>query len=633
MTETERHIGASGEVRVLPDISVGIPDLPPSLIPIVEPNLAEMRQSGDYAWSQLRSQLLSQVVSIVNSDDPEVAQLSMVEPPSGVDADLAIACHRLARVFRKPPVQIAKDLAAAFNLDNQSETVKGAEAVNGYLNFEIDTANFGNKVLGDIESAGDSYGEQNIGEGKTVVIDCSAPNIAKFMSVGHLRSTVIGEAIARMYKEVGYKVIRDNHLGDWGTQFGMLGKAFELWKDEIPELRDGTNTIAGLYKLYVKMHEEIENEKQQNPDGESPLEEEGRAWFKRLEDGDASAMEMFRWSTTQSLGEFQRIYNLLGSSFEYMLGESFYVGMLPEVIADMVEKGIAKEDDTGAIGVDVDEEKPLIVQKSDGASLYSTRDLATLIARTEWFNPAKIIYVVGGDQKSYFKQVFAAFKRWTGDKGPETEHVSFGMISLPEGKMSTRRGRVIFLEDVLTEAIDRARNKILETDRGLTDEEVETTARQVGVGSVVYFDLGQGRERDIKFNFEEALSSEGNSATYIQYSYARGRAVLRRAEEEGHVIDYERPAQFDLPVEAGLIKHLSKFPEVIARGVSLNQPNAVAVYIRDAADLFNKFYNVAAIAVEPDADKRNSRLRLTAATTQVIKNGLSLLNIDRPERM
>lgn len=650
----DRSVG--GELRkdrVLPDIAVAIPDLPSSLIPIVEPNLGEMRKPGDYVWSKLNEQLLSRVVGLVRSNDPEVAQLSMVEPPPEVDADLAVACHRLARVFKKPPVQIAQDLAFDFNLNNQLEMVKRAEAVNGYLNLEIDISKFGNEVLDDIESAGDRYGEQNIGEGKTVVIDCSSPNIAKFMSVGHLRSTVIGEALARMYRAVGYRVIRDNHLGDWGTQFGILGRGIELWGEEVDREMPDAEPVQKLYALYVRMNSEIAVEKEenykelvvQNPGADaeelkrlrtqtsSELEQQGRDWFRRLEEGDLQAKELLETTTAQSLEEFQRVYGLLGSNFEYMLGESFYVGMLPEVIASMKEKGAAQEDETGAVGVDVGEEKPLIVQKSDGASLYSTRDLATLLARTEWFDPAKIIYVVGGDQKDYFKQVFEAFRHWVGDEGPETEHVSFGMISLPEGKMSTRSGRVVFLEDVLMESIDRARTKILETDRGLTEEESEVVAKQVGVGSVVYFDLAQGRERDIKFDWDEALSTEGNSAAYIQYSHARGKAVLRRAQEDGIVIDYRSSVQLDLPIEVELIKHLSRFSEVVAKGVSANQPSTVAAFIRDTADLFNRFYNTASIAVEQDSGKRNSRLRLAAATSQVIKNGLFLLGIESPERM
>ena len=377
-------------------------------------------------------------------------------------------------------------------------------------------------------------------------------------------------------------------------------------------------------------------EKAENPDGESTLEREGRAWFKRLEEGDPKALEMLNWSTSQSLSEFQRIYDLLGADFEYKLGESFYVPMIPDVVTSLIKKKVAERDDEGAVMINFDEKDKLnrlVVMKSDGTSLYASRDLATLVARTEWFEPEKIMYIVGADQTEYFRQVFKAFENWTDSKGPKLEHISFGMISLPEGKMSTRRGRVVFLEEVLTEAIDREKKIMESSKRDLSPEEIEEVSKQVGVGAVIYFDLGQGRERNIKFDWDSALSMEGNSAPYIQYAHARTRAIDRKANDTGIKTDRKEEVDFALPIEATLTKHLARFPEAVARATQENKPSVVGEYTYKTADLFNQFYKEAAIVVEPNPQKRNSRLRLTSATGQVIKNGLYLLGIQAPERM
>ena len=275
----------------------------------------------------------------------------------------------------------------------------------------------------------------------------------------------------------------------------------------------------------------------------------------------------------------------------------------------------------------------LVVQKSDGTSLYASRDLAALAARTKWFDPEKIIYVVGGDQTEYFKQVFKTFEKWTEGKGPQAEHVGFGMISLPEGKMSTRRGRVVFLEEVLEEAITRAKKIIDEKSSNLTEDEKEKAAQQIGVGAVIYFDLGQGRERNIKFDWDTALSMDGNSAPYIQYTYARSKAIERKAKENKITVDQKQEVDYQMPVETTLVKHLARFPDAVARSIEENKPSIVAEYTYKTADIFNQFYKQAAIAVEPDPAIRNSRLRLSAAAGQVIKNGLYLLGIQTPDRM
>lgn len=635
----ERDMGLNNTVNLEGDLTlsaINVPHLPESMIPLESPDLKQFKASDDYIFPRVRSEITAITQDLNLRYD---VKLKPEEPPRGVAADIAIACQRLAGVLRKAPDIIARELAAELesqkSVDGMESFIKKITAEKGYINFELDAQNLGSEILTEIENDGENYGRQNIGDGKTVVIDCSSPNVAKFMSVGHLRSTVIGESLARIYKAGGYKVIRDNHLGDWGTQFGMLGRAHELWYDEIKA--EGGSEIQTLYQLYVKINEEVEKEKGSNAEKESVLATEGREWFKRLEQGDPKAMELLKWATTESLAEFQHIYDKLGVNFEYMMGESYYIGMVPQLIDFMMKKGVATQDEKGAIVVEFDDEKKnrLVVQKSDGSSLYSTRDLATIIARKKWFNPDKILYVVGGDQREYFEQVFEAFRKLEDDKDQPThlEHVSFGMISLPEGKMSTRKGRVVFLGDVLDEGIERAEAKLRSSDRDLPDEEIEATAQQIGVGSVIYFDLGHARERNIKFNWDEALSMEGNSAPYIQYSHARAESVLRKAEEQEIAIDRDVVPTIELVSEVALIKHLGKFPEAISKSLNLNEPSVVGEYVYRTADLFNQFYREAPLVVEKDADKRNSRLRLTQATAQVLRNGLNLLSIKTPARM
>lgn len=629
------------------ELGVTIPPRPESIIPVENPtnrlSLAEYTLPG----------LKLQVRNIINSAISEAnIKLDVMDAPDSIDADIAIPTFPLARIYKTSPFALAEQEAEKLSKQNLSSLILRVKAEKGYINLELDPNAFAGNVLTEIEQLQDHYGETDSGKGKTVVIDCSAPNIAKYMSVGHLRSTVIGESLARIHKKIGYTVIRDNHLGDWGTQFGMLGAAFERWGNEDADISGDTNQVRGLYNLYVRIHNEIETEKNEiiakrieageDPakiDGiETTLERAGREWFQRLESGDKEAEQLWRWSLDLSMQEFQRVYNLLGSKFEYALGESSYLEMLPSVVNSFVSQGIA-EKSNGATSVHLDESFGknqkgegirLVIQKSDGTSLYSTRDLATLIARTEWFNPDEILYVVGGDQKDYFKQVFAAFKQLGKGNVPATEHIPFGMISMADGKMSTRKGRVIFLEDVLSEAMERAKAK---TSPSLSEDERNEISKIVGVGSVIYFDLHQGRERDIKFNIDEALSLEGNSAPYIQYAFTRAFSILNKAAENQISVNTEIPVQLEEPSERKLIKHLSKFPELILEARTGYRPHVIADYAYQTAELFNSFYKQVRVLSESDENKLHSRLRLTAAAGQVIKNALDLLGIQVPTKM
>ncbi len=605
-----------------------IPDLPDPQIPLVPLDTSTLPKPDQYVLPEIRKDLVRLVAGVFNLEpDPKLAT---VDAPEHTGADLAITCYPLARNLRKPPEIIAREFVGKFS---GLPTISGLEATNGYLNFTLNSSNLGKLVLNEVEKLGDKYGYQDVGNGNIVVIDSSSPNIAKFMSVGHLRSTVIGESLSKIYKANGYNIIRDNHLGDWGTQFGMLGRAYELWGDKSLESQQDPDSIQMLYELYVRMHKEIDGQKRINDSEESPLEQEGRAWFKRLEDGDPDAKKLLDWAMTHSLKEFQRVYDILGVSFEYMLGESAYVPMLPSVLKKLSELNIIHPDSKGGLSADLSPLNlpRLMVQKKDDTSLYASRDLATLAARTSWFDPEKIVYVVGGEQKEYFKQIFEVFHRWAGDEAPITEHVGFGMITLPEGKMSTRKGRVIFLENVLNEAISRAYDRI-PSERELDDAQKQTLARQLGVGAVIYMDLGQGRDRDIKFDWTQALTLEGHSAPYIQYAHARAATIIEKAEKEGILAGNEEVV-FNTPNERRLIKLIASYPESVKRAMEQNQPSIVAEHTYSTAAAFNQFYHSDRVLGVPNEAVRSSRLRLTNAAGQTLKNGLFLLGIESPTQL
>jgi len=557
------------------------------------------------------------------------AAFEMKTPPPNVDADLAVPLFRVAKEIGENPAQLAGRLAE--ELDLSDTLLKGAFVTGGFLNFKLDDAAFLGRVFEDFEEQGERYGSSQQGVGKTVVIDFSAPNIAKPFSVGHLRSTVIGDAIGRILRFLGYTVIGDNHIGDWGTQFGKLMYAFDLWGD-----RDkvAANPIEELLALYVRFHDEAEKE--------PAMEDEARAWFTRLEQGDARAEELWKWFRELSLEEFTRTYQLLGVEFQEVLGESFYNNRLEGVVQEAFDKGIATWGELEAKGggegtekvalIHLDEhgiDTPLLIQKSDGSSLYATRDLATIQHRVETWDPAEILYVVGGEQKLYFRQVFKAAELM--GYGTRCEHVPFGLIRLPKGRMSTRKGRVIFLEDVLNEAIRRS-EEILE-DRDLSADEKKEIARIVGVGAVKYADLSQTRTKDVLFDWEKMLNMQGDSAPYLQYAYVRIRSILRRAEDGASSASLVDPSLLTEAQEISLVKSLARFPEVVRTAGAGSFPHVVAGYLISLAREFSSFYkNVSVLKAETPALVA-TRLHLARLTARVLRTGLGLLGIECPERM
>lgn len=576
-----------------------------------------------YTYDAARAQATDAVRAVLG----EATELSVALPPAGVAADLAIPCFPLSARLRKSPQEIASELARRLRPGPLLESVR-ADA--GYLNFTFARPAFAVGVVSELARMGDRYGSSEVGAGRAVVIDFSAPNVAKPMGVGHLRSTILGHGLYRLHEFTGYRTIGDNHLGDWGTQFGTLLHAFTHWADHEAYARD---PIAELLRLYVKFDEEARKD--------PSLRERGREWSLRLEQGDPEARRLWQEFMRHSLAEFQRLYDLLDARFDYTLGESFYEDKMAEVIEQAVRRGIAVEDH-GALIVRLDDEgipTPLILRRSDGATLYPTRDLAAAIYRIKTFRPTKILYVVGSDQRLHFRQLFATLRK-LGYGDVECVHVDFGLIRLPEGRMSTRRGRVVFLEDVLQEAIARARKLVDEKNPELPEEERAEVARIVGIGAIKYADLSQNRVKNIVFDWDRILALEGDSAPYLQYTYVRARSILRKARGPGAAQPADPPpaTAFDGRATATdqewmLLKHVGRFSEVVQEAASTYHPHLVANYLFQLAQMFHAFYHEVPVLQAEDDDLRGSRMRLVHAVATVMRIGLGLLGIRVPERM
>jgi arginyl-tRNA synthetase len=567
-----------------------------------------------YTLDRVRAQVLDAVRRAVGDG----VELSTTVPPAGVGADLAVPCFPLASRLRKSPAAVASDLAGSIATDGALAAVR---ADGGYLNFVLDRGAFAAGVMDDVAGMGDRYGSSDRGTGQTVVIDYSAPNIARPMSVGHLRSTVIGDAIYRLYAVGGYRPIGDNHLGDWGTQFGSLLYAFQHWVDRDAYARD---PIGELLRIYIK----FDAEARETPD----LRDRAREWSLKLEQGDAEARRLWQEFVRHSTAEFERVYQLLGVSFDYTLGESFYEDKTQEVIDLAVSSGVAVEHE-GALIVPLDDvgiTTPLLLRRRDGATLYSTRDLAAAIYRIREFHPARLIYVVGA-QALYFNQIFATLRK-LGFAAVEYVHVDFGSITLPEGRMRTRRGTVIFLEDVLHEAMLRARRLVDEKNPELSEDERAEVARIVGVGAVKYADLSQNRVKNIAFDWDRMLALDGDSAPYLQYTYVRARGILRKAGAESPSGAFEARAA-DAPEAWTLVKALAQFPDAVHDAAETYHPHVVATQLFHLAQQFHAFYHEVPVLHAEDAALRAGRIQLVSAVATVMRTGLGLLGIQVPERM
>lgn len=536
-------------------------------------------------------------------------------PPNKEMGDYAFPCFKLAKIFRKAPNAIAEDLAGKIQ---PTDDINKIVNLGGYVNFFVNKESLAKKVINQVLSEKENYGKSEFGKGKTVVVEFSSPNIAKPFHIGHVRTTVIGNALSKIYQSQGYHVEKLNHLGDYGTQFGKLIVAYKLWGDKQAVEKD---PIKELLKLYIRFHDEAE--------AKPEMEDEAREWFTKLENGDQEAKDLWQWFRDESLKEFSRVYDLLDIDFDSYVGESFYSDKMPAVIEELKEKNLLVESD-GAMIVDLEDSKlpPALIQKRDGSTLYLTRDLASAFYRKKIYNFDKSIYVVGAQQELHFKQCFEIIKRMGYDWYKDMVHVQFGMVALEEGTMSTRKGRVVFLEDVLNQAIDRTRQIIEEKNPDA--ENIDEVAKAVGVGAVVFQELSNSRIKDYTFSWDRTLSFEGETGPYVQYTHARCCAVLRKADQPVSAdINYEALSDQDA---ADVLSVLETFNKSIMTAMKKNEPHIVTRFVLDLAQAFNKFYHNSPILVEDD-DLRAARLALVEATRQTIENALKILGMKAPQKM
>ena len=535
-------------------------------------------------------------------------------PPKPEMGDYAFPCFQFAKSFRKAPNMISEELKTKVN----REGFEKVEALGPYLNFFMDKGSFAKGTIHKIILEGDSYGASEIGKGKNITIDFSSPNIAKPFHVGHLFSTAIGNALYKMFNSQGYNSIGINHLGDWGTQFGKLISAYKRWVDEAALENE---PIKELLRIYVKFHDEAEKD--------PSLEDEGRMYFKKLEDGSQKEVALWEKFKNQSLREFESVYKLLGVNFDSYAGESFYNDKMDSVVKELEEKNLLVESN-GAKVVMLEEENmpPCIILKGDGATIYATRDLAAAFYRKKTYNFYKSIYVVGSPQALHFKQVFKTIEKMGYDWAKDCEHVGFGLVKFADRKLSTRKGEVIFLEELLNESISKTLEIINEKNPDLDNK--EEVAEKVGIGAVIFTYLKNKREKDIVFNWEEMLNFDGETGPYVQYTYARGKSILRKADKVDGEADY---SALNSTEEFELVKTLSNFNGAILNGLDKLEPSILTRYIIDVAKAFNKFYNAHNIMATENEKVKIARLKMVLATCQVIKNGLALIGIKVVEKM
>lgn len=537
---------------------------------------------------------------------------ALIETPKQDEfGDAAFPCFTLAKQYKKAPAVIAQELA---NKLSHSLFTK-VEAVGPYVNVFFNRQAFSQEVLSTVLSEKDRYGQHYFGQEKTVVIDYSSPNIAKPFSMGHLRSTMIGNALKHISEKCGYEVVGINHIGDWGTQFGKLITAYKKWgKEELVK----ENPIRELFKLYVRFHEEVV----EHPE----LEEEGRAAFKQLEDGDEEAVHLWNWFRNESLKEFSRIYDLLGVQFSNFKGEAFYNDKMEDFVSILEEHHVLEESD-GAQVVNLEEEgmPPCLIKKSDGATLYATRDLTAAFYRQNTYKFDKALYVVGEEQSLHFSQFFTVLKKLGFQWVEGMSHVPFGLILKDGKKMSTRKGKVVLLEEVLQEAIALAKQNIEEKNPGLKHK--DEIARKVGVGAIIFHDLKNERIHNIEFSLDNMLKFEGETGPYVQYTYARACSLLKKS---GIEIEMES-LQIADDIGWAVVKLLERFPMVIETAFAKYEPSHIAKYLLDVAQAFNKYYGNVRILEENE--EKESRLALVYAVMTVLQEGLRLLGVEAPEEM
>ena len=565
----------------------------------------------------LKQIIAKQISKTTNINEKELE--SYIETPKdSKNGDYAFPCFKLAKELRKAPPAIANEIKEKIE---KTEEIEKIEVVGGYLNFFINKSILAKEVIEEISKT-EQYGRSEIGKGKNIVIDYSAPNIAKPFHIGHLRSTVIGGALYNIYKYLGYNVTGVNHLGDYGTQFGKLIEGYKMWGEEYDIENDPINELT---KIYIRINEACKNDEQ--------ILENCRNNFKKLEDGDSYCVEIWKKFRELSLQEFQKVYDLLGSQFDSWNGESFYSDKMPEVI-DILQRTGKLIESQGAKIIDLEDKginTPCIIEKSNGSTTYATRDLAAILYRARTYDFDKVLYVTSYEQVLHFKQVFEVAKllglneKYT--KG--LEHVSFGMVLLPEGKMSTREGNIIKLEELLNEAISRAKEIIEQKNPDL--ENKEEVAKKVGIGAVIFNDMSASRIKDEVFDWSTILNFQGETGPYIQYTYVRTKSVLEKAGYLPKIEDIEIDNLVD-DYSMAILKLIYNFEDILIQVTEKNEPSILARYLIDLSKAYSGFYNENKIIVE-DKYIQDVRVYLTYATSQVLKQGAKLLGIEMPEQM
>ena len=577
----------------------------------------EFKGFGGNKLKDFKQIIAKQISKTIDINEEELE--SYIETPKdSKNGDYAFPCFRLAKELRKAPPAIANEIKEKIE---EVEEIEKIEVAGGYLNFFISKTILAKEVLEEISKA-EQYGKSEIGKEKNIVIDYSAPNIAKPFHIGHLRSTVIGGALYNIYKYLGYNVTGVNHLGDYGTQFGKLIEGYKMWGKEYDIEKDPINELT---KIYIRINEACKNDEQ--------ILENCRNNFKKLEDGDSYCVEIWKKFRELSLQEFQKVYDLLGSKFDSWNGESFYSDKMPEVI-EILEKTGKLIESQGAKIIDLEDKginTPCIIEKSNGSTTYATRDLAAILYRARTYDFDKALYVTSYEQVLHFKQVFEVAKLLGLDekytKG--LEHVSFGMVLLPEGKMSTREGNIIKLEDLLNEAISRAQEIIEQKNPDLEDK--EEVAKKVGIGAVIFNDMSASRIKDEVFDWNTILNFQGETGPYVQYTYVRTKSVLEKAVYLPKIEEVKVENLAD-EYSLAILKLIYNFEDVLIQVTDKNEPSILARYLIDLAKAYSSFYNENKIIVE-DKDIQNARIYLTYAVSEVLKQGANLLGIQMPEKM
>lgn len=558
--------------------------------------------------------LVAKAVYDAVKDDLTLEQVEQLleNPKSAEHGDVAFPAFSLAKVYRKAPQQIAADLAEKID----SANFEKIEVVGPYLNFFMNKELISKKVLQTVAKEKEHYGDSNIGNQGTVPIDMSSPNIAKPISMGHLRSTVIGNSIGFIMEKIGYQPIRINHLGDWGTQFGKLIVAYKKWGTEEAVKAEPINE---LLRLYVQFHEVAETEPE--------LNEEARAWFKRLEEGDEEAIQLWQWFRDESMKEFNKIYDLLEVRFDSLNGEAFYNDKMDEIVKLLEEKHLLNED-KGAEIVDLSayDLNPALIKKSDGATLYITRDLAAALYRKRTYDFKQSLYVVGNEQSYHFKQLKAVLKEMGFDWSDDMRHIPFGLITQGGKKLSTRKGKIVLLEEVLNEAIQSAKEQISEKNPDL--ENKDAVAKQVGVGAVIFHDLKNDRLNTFDFNLEEVVRFEGETGPYVQYTHARAVSLLEKA---GFVPSETADYALNDDTSWEVVKLVQKYPETVLSAGEKYEPSVIAKHAIKLAQAFNKYY--AHTKILADDEQKEARLALVYAVTVLLKEDLRLLGLHAPDKM